>query len=977
MKFYTKTFVLFFSLVLSLTALGQATFTASTGLVCDPDDGPTTTPYSALQIPNAPSNILTNATVTLFYNGDLGSQTIEYLTLNGEGNYFILNTQGTGFVGDCNSWLDSASFTVPSSVVTGWISDGVIEFEVTSPSSVDNICSGNSFCVDVRISFDYTPPAYDAGSRNLRTSNFNDGYTQYPLNQYANMQFMGLVENKGDSTLTNAALNLSITPGTFTSVAQGDTLLYGEDSTLFFPNLYNPTSTGLHEAVAYATVAENDTFPKNDTSFYSFNVSDTVIARDVDSSAGGIGNNTPVAFGHRFGLNTQDTITSVTFYLESPTVGTKIRCLLYTYNPITEKPDIVLDSTRVFQVSSNSPGWYTLKLGCGDGIYPPGDYFIAAEQINPVNMSFGYSGYYPSNVNYVINYVDLKNGQGWLKSTNPALNTLLNSITFMLRVNLGHYEEPNVLSSDTTKFCFNSEVWLGKDISYESYVWSNGSITDSIRVTNSGQFAVTVTDDLGCAYTGSTYAEEGNDFSLFPSSTQTSSCGGNDGQAQMVATGDNPPFTYDWSNGQSGVFATGLTGGSYDVTITDNIGCTKEATVNVLGAFPTANVNPSAPTCNGYFDGTATASITSGFGPYTFAWSSGGNAQVETGLGAGTYTVSITDASGCTGTENVTVTNPPLINVNTTSSTDPTVCRGNDGVATATVTGGVAPYSFLWDNGKTTSSNISLSAGIHTVTVTDASGCQEVETVTLSDPNAPSLSTNGSSVTCGDDSTGTASVNITGGTPPYSVLWSTNETTNNISNLPSGSYSVQVIDGAGCVAFDNAVISGPDPLLALLTPNYDLSDPCNSEIYLTSISGGTPPYSYAWNDPNNQTTPTAVGLCNGTYELTVTDNSGCVKTFTIILYNPRTSVEEKANQVDWLNVFPNPTKGTLNVTLSKDLANGTIKVVSATGADVLSITNAPNKGTYNLDLSSLTAGNYFLMIDGDETHAVQQIQIIE
>src|SRR5690606_32283001 len=146
-----------------------------------------------------------------------------------------------------------------------------------------------------------------------------------------------------------------------------------------------------------------------------------------------------------------------------------------------------------------------------------------------------------------------------------------------------------------------------------------------------------------------------------------------------------------------------------------------------------------------------------------YNWSSGGTSQTATGLTAGTATVTVTD-NGCAVVDTFVVSEPAQILVDKSNSINPTLCGANNGRAVLNVSGGVQPYQFLWDNGKNTNAIISLKAGTYFVTITDYLGCIFTDSVIISEPNAPSLSTNGSTVICGDDSTGTASVNVTGGT---------------------------------------------------------------------------------------------------------------------------------------------------------------------------------------------------------------------
>lgn len=930
-------------------------------------------PFGPVSFSGVPPQPTGPGTLKFFYRGDLDFPSAsEWYQVNDETNTLIGQSLSAP---QCGANYDSTSFTIPVADLAAWAADGIITFNFVAGSGVNgsSLCSQPSGAY-VKLEYPFQSAPVDGRAKDLTSINYVDGYASMPASQVQGMFFSATAENIGDSLLTGVTLDLSI-PGTpFTANYLIDTLMSKDDSTVTFLSGFTATSVDTFTAQAVISSNQADTVYNNDTAYYDIILNDTSFIRDDGVAANGIGNATSVAFGHKFSMYFADTISSVSFYLDNPTQGTKIRCLLYSFNPVTQEPDILIDSTRVIQIGPNGAGWYTERMGCGEVFLPSGEYFIAAEQINPVNMSFGYSNFYPSGVG-VINFVDLKDGQGWLPSTSPSLNQLLNTITFMLRVNIGHPRNINVLGGDTTFYCNGTTAKLKTGLNYDIYNWSNGSFLDSLVTSTDGFYAVTVTDDANCVFNGSTWVKELNPISTFPTTTPTSTCGGNDGSATMVAVGDKPPFVFSWSNGQSGFTATGLPGGKHFVTITDAIGCDYIESVDVLGAYPVVNISTTSPICNGFFNGSATANAVQGVSPINYNWSNGGSGSTINGISAGNYTVSVTDASGCTTVQTASVTNPPIINVDFSNSTNPTLCRANNGVAVANVSGGLAPYSFAWDNGQNTNSIISLKAGTYNVTITDSVGCQKTGSVTLTDPNPPSLSTTGSTVVCGDDSTGTASVNVTGGTPPYNVLWSTNSTSNSISNLPSGSYGVQVIDGAGCVSFDNAIVSGPDPILAILQANYDLNNICNNDIFISQLSGGTPPYSYQWDDPNSQTTASATGLCNGAYNVVITDANSCTKDFSIIIFNPKTGVGEVAENSS-LEIYPNPSNGLINFNLKKHLTNAQIEIFAINGELVKSI-NPNNQLMMNIDLSNLAEGSYVVKLTSDEEHVVQQIQIIK
>ena len=212
------------------------------------------------------------------------------------------------------------------------------------------------------------------------------------------------------------------------------------------------------------------------------------------------------------------------------------------------------------------------------------------------------------------------------------------------------------------------------------------------------------------------------------SQTNVSCNGGTNGSASVTPSGGTPGYTYSWSpSGGTAATATGLAAGSYTVTVTDANGCT--ATRNYLltqpSAISTATGSQTNVSCNGGTNGSASVSPSGGTPGYTYSWSpSGGTAATATGLAAGSYTVTVTDANGCTATRNYFLTQPSVISTATGSQTNVSCNGGTNGSASVTASGGTPGYSYSWSpSGGTAATATGLAAGSYTVTVTDANGC--------------------------------------------------------------------------------------------------------------------------------------------------------------------------------------------------------------------------------------------------------------
>ncbi|MDQ3191466.1 MAG: PKD domain-containing protein, partial [Bacteroidota bacterium] len=208
-------------------------------------------------------------------------------------------------------------------------------------------------------------------------------------------------------------------------------------------------------------------------------------------------------------------------------------------------------------------------------------------------------------------------------------------------------------------------------------------------------------------------------------------------------------------------------------------------------------------------------------------------------------------------------------------------CGGSDGSATATVSGGTAPYSYYWNTNPAQSTpNITgLTAGNYLITITDDAGCSVDTSVPIIDILPPVIDTLVNNILCNGTATGATTLNVSGGAPPYTYLWSQGATTQNLSNLTVGTYSVYVTGDNGCMDSVSVTITEP-PALSLSTTVNDANCGNSDGNIEVNVVGGTSPYLYAWNTTPVQTTAVAVNIPSGLYEITVTDENGCTETAT-------------------------------------------------------------------------------------------------
>ncbi|WP_394344711.1 beta strand repeat-containing protein, partial [Chryseobacterium echinoideorum] len=294
-----------------------------------------------------------------------------------------------------------------------------------------------------------------------------------------------------------------------------------------------------------------------------------------------------------------------------------------------------------------------------------------------------------------------------------------------------------------------------------TFNWGGGITTEDRTGLSSGTYTVTITDANGCTGTvNATVTQPATSVSGTTVVTNVACNGGSTGAINLTPTGGTAPYTFNWGGGITTEDRTGLSAGTYTVTITDANGCT--GTVNATVTQPATSVSGTTVVtnvaCNGGSTGAINLTPTGGTAPYTFNWGGGITTEDRTGLSAGTYTVTITDANGCTGTVNATVTQPATSVSGTTVVTNVACNGGSTGAINLTPTGGTAPYTFNWGGGITTEDRTGLAAGTYTVTITDANGCTGTVNATVTQPTALSATVSQNNVSCNGGSNGSATI---------------------------------------------------------------------------------------------------------------------------------------------------------------------------------------------------------------------------
>ena len=488
--------------------------------------------------------------------------------------------------------------------------------------------------------------------------------------------------------------------------------------------------------------------------------------------------------------------------------------------------------------------------------------------------------------------------------TAPALLTIATSVT-----NPSYIGGSNGVVGSMTNGGSPPYFWMW---SINPGVPSNHTLTGMV----SGSYCVTVIDGGGCeAYSCNSLSDPACTLIISAASAPTLCSGSSDGDAMVTTFGGVSPYTYAWSGGQN-TASTGnvLPAGSYDVTVTDAVGCVQMSSTTVIEPSPLSlSTTVTDATCNGMSNGFVMSSVAGGTSGYTYSWSNGSTMASATGLAVGSIDLIAMDANGCMITTTDNITQPPSLSISTSETQ--ASCAASDGSVTALVTGGTSPYGYSWTGGQVTATATGLAAGSYDVTINDANSCMITTAQGITNPGGPTVTApTVSDLNCNGDGSGMIMSNVVGGTPTYNYMWSDgmSQTTANATGLDAGVYSLTVGDASNCIGTVMAItVNEPSQVLLTVTSsNASCNGVCDGTLS-TTIIGGTLPYFYSWSNGNSSSSQT--GLCAGTYTFTVTDMNGCSQVMSTTITEPSAIT---VSDVQMNAICNGASNGSINLTTS-------------------------------------------------------------
>ena len=606
--------------------------------------------------------------------------------------------------------------------------------------------------------------------------------------------------------------------------------------------------------------------------------------------------------------------------------------------------------------------------------------------------------------------------------------------------------EPEVIINTSEVSCYGQNdgaIDLVPSGNY-TYLWDNEETIEDRENLSAGTYIVNITNDLGCSQQQVITITEPSAISLNETVTHISCYGNSDGMINLNPSGGTGSLDYNWTGvtNSTNQDISGLPVGNYAVTVVDDNNCTTASSWNISQPDEISiGMIPSLTSCFDSEDGQIQTNVNGGTGTLNYKWNNGATTPELSGVTAGTYTVTVSDANLCEATESVTIFAPLEIEVDAIIAL--ASCSGNnDGSIITTATGGIGNYQYVWNTGLTSPDLENLMAGTYTVTISDDNMCQQITEFVVSQNSDIEVSSNVSHVSCYEGNDGAIDISPNGGSGSFSFIWNTGDTIQNINQLETGDYIVTVFDENNCQEIQLFTIDSPEEIIIFptVTPvscyggmdgayevditggiggyilewsgggnteltadtytiivtdenncqqSLDITIPQPDSLYASlqvvhptlggdgmitaSGIGGTSPYNFEWND-GEYTGDQLTNLSGGVYALTLTDGNGCIFDVTILLESTAT---EEIESLQTFEIYPNPSDGQFYIQLEFDQKeNVNIQITNELGQEIQQFFIEGNSILENINLPNISAGMYFISIKTEKGIAVKRMVVL-
>jgi len=779
-------------------------------------------------------------------------------------------------------------------------------------------------------------------------------YTLIPLSQARNasMHFGGLVTNDDDG-IKNGRLRVNISGPInwvdstndwhFTEFSEGD-LSFSRR------NRFSPYLPGDYAINAVLITDSVDQETSDNTGDYNFTVGDSVYQR-LPNSTDGTGiwvQSDGDRVGAVYHLYQPDSISSVNLGIHSATEdGARFRVKIFHYDTLTSS----IYSSSPFQVNAADIGT-VVKLPIRHQL-SKGKYLFVIELESGRLILKSNSNFTSENGN-ALSY---KVGQGWNNFAYfPQLDVVMTPIDTNCKGHMQFQVEdescPNQNDGSVSIEMFDAKAPL-------TYTWSNsaGSVS-SITNLSPGPYSVEVEDDDGCIYTRNFSVKQADSIAINPLII-LDSCGKNTGSIDLQVSGGESPYTIDWNGNIGFEINSSLEKGSYQINIVDVLGCEMDTSIYVDGTDDIGIAFLVIPSGCGDSNGLVTFTPF-GTGPFTQTWGTGASGDTLDSLPSGIYPLTLIDSIGCQTTSRAFVpdSNAPTIGLNSLSNVS---CFGaNDGAIEIQVTSNHGA-EVLWNSGDTSTSISDLDPNEYLVSVNDSLGCTAFASYEIHDVSTPlvvDLIETGNY--CHEGENGALEIIVTGGSPAYSLQWSTGGSSTKISSLIAGNYTVTVTDNDGCKQImESSISDGPLFFIKLDSVEYDTGGSILDEgkVFAT-VLGGVEPHTSIWNDSIEG--PNLINVPPGDYTLIATDQLGCTTQFDYTLLNGPEGIAFPATP-EIVQVYPNPGQTHQNIQLKSSEPIINIELRDSQGR-LIKTQPVDGKELYSLPLNGVSTGVYLLQI---------------